>query len=84
MGGVCPCSDDAEFLWRLARAARDLALEPNTEAGTKKQLMYEAFENAKKALERDEESFAVHKVSCGFTESSPLLCLSKKMFIAVV
>uniref|UniRef100_A0A3Q4ARA1 Regulator of microtubule dynamics protein 1 n=1 Tax=Mola mola TaxID=94237 RepID=A0A3Q4ARA1_MOLML len=54
-------SDDAEFLWRLARAARDLALEPNMEAGTKKQLMYEAFENAKKALERDEESFAVHK-----------------------
>lgn len=59
---VCLLSDDADFLWRLARAARDLALEPNVEAEQKKQLTYEAFENAKKALEKDDESFAVHKV----------------------
>lgn len=59
---VCPLSDDADFLWRLARAARDLALEPNVEAEQKKQLTYEAFENAKKALEKDDKSFAVHKV----------------------
>lgn len=56
-------SDDAEFLWRLARAARDLALQPNIEAERKKQLTFEAFENAKKALEKDETIFAVHKVS---------------------
>ncbi|XP_071341851.1 regulator of microtubule dynamics protein 1 [Trachinotus anak] len=54
-------SDDAEFLWRLARASRDLALLPNMEAERKKQLMFEAFEYAKKALEKDEKCFAAHK-----------------------
>ncbi|CAF98796.1 unnamed protein product [Tetraodon nigroviridis] len=54
-------SDDAEFLWRLARAARDVALQPNIDAERKKQLTYEAFEYAKKALEKNQESFAVHK-----------------------
>lgn len=62
MNVVYPSSDDADFLWRLARAARDLALEPSVEAEQKKQLTYEAFENAKKALEKDDKSFAVHKV----------------------
>lgn len=33
------------------------------EAERKKQLVFEAFENAKRALERDQNSFAVHKVS---------------------
>lgn len=66
MSGVCPSSDDAEVLWRLARAARDLALQPNMEAERKKQLVYEAFENAKKALEKDENSFAVQKVRWWF------------------
>ncbi|XP_026148583.1 regulator of microtubule dynamics protein 1 [Mastacembelus armatus] len=54
-------SDDAEFLWRLARASRDLSLLPNIEAGRKKQLTFEAFEYAKKALEKDEQCFAAHK-----------------------
>ncbi|KAM3593360.1 uncharacterized protein V6R79_011063 [Siganus canaliculatus] len=54
-------SDEAEFLWRLARASRDLSLLPNMEAERKKQLVYEAFEYAKKALEKDEKSFAAHK-----------------------
>ncbi|XP_029934844.1 regulator of microtubule dynamics protein 1 [Myripristis murdjan] len=54
-------SDDAQFLWRLARASRDLALMPNVAADRKKILTYEAFEYAKKALERDEGSFAAHK-----------------------
>lgn len=54
-------SDDAEFLWRLARAARDLSQQPGLEAERKKQLVFEAFDNAKKALERDPNSFAVHK-----------------------
>lgn len=63
---VCVCSNDAEFLWRLARAARDVALQENIDAEQKKQLTYEAFEYAKKALEKNQECFAVHKVRCYF------------------
>ncbi|XP_071771498.1 regulator of microtubule dynamics protein 1 [Centroberyx gerrardi] len=54
-------SDDAEFLWRLARASRDLALMLNVAADRKKTLIFEAFEYAKKALERNEGCFAAHK-----------------------
>ncbi|KAM4533597.1 regulator of microtubule dynamics protein 1 [Odontesthes bonariensis] len=54
-------SDDAEFLWRLARASRDLSLLPDMEAERKKQLTFEAFEYAKKALEKDDSCFAAHK-----------------------
>ncbi|XP_037311922.2 regulator of microtubule dynamics protein 1 [Pungitius pungitius] len=54
-------SDDAEFLWRLARASRDLSVQPNMEAGRKKQLMFDGFEYAKKALEKDDKCFAAHK-----------------------
>nr|XP_020464523.1 regulator of microtubule dynamics protein 1 [Monopterus albus]XP_020464524.1 regulator of microtubule dynamics protein 1 [Monopterus albus] len=54
-------SNDADFLWRLARASRDLSLLPNTEAWQKKQLTFEAFEYAKKALEKDDKCFAAHK-----------------------
>lgn len=53
--------EDAEFLWRLARATRDLSLLPDTAAETKKRLVYESFDFAKKALEKNEESFAAHK-----------------------
>ncbi|XP_056155080.1 regulator of microtubule dynamics protein 1 [Lampris incognitus] len=53
--------NDAEFLWRLARASHDLSLMPNIAADQKKTLTYEAFEYAKKALERDEGCFAAHK-----------------------
>lgn len=60
---VPACSDDAEFLWRLARATRDVALQPNINTEQKKKLTYEAFEYARKALEKNQESFAVHKVS---------------------
>ncbi|XP_034721969.1 regulator of microtubule dynamics protein 1-like, partial [Etheostoma cragini] len=56
-----PPSDDAEFLWRLARASRDLSELPNMEDGRKKQLIFEGFEFAKKALEKDEKCFAAHK-----------------------
>lgn len=59
---LCVCSDDAEFLWRLARVTRDVALQPNIDAARKKQLTFEAFEYAKKALEKNKECFAVHKV----------------------
>lgn len=54
-------SDDAEFLWRLARASRDLALLPNAAVDQKKKLIYEAFDYAKKALEKNEACFAAHK-----------------------
>ncbi|KAM4543883.1 regulator of microtubule dynamics protein 1 [Fundulus diaphanus] len=54
-------SDDAEFLWRLARASRDLSMLPDTDGGRKKQLVFEAFEYAKRALERDDKCFAAHK-----------------------
>jgi len=54
-------SDNAEFLWRLARASRDLSVLPDKTAEQKKQLMFEAFEYAKKALEKDDNCFAAHK-----------------------
>lgn len=54
-------SDDAEFLWRLARASRDLSLLSDMDATRKKQLTYEAFEYAKRALEKDKQCFAAHK-----------------------
>ncbi|XP_045919304.1 regulator of microtubule dynamics protein 1 [Micropterus dolomieu] len=54
-------SDDAECLWRLARASRDLALMTNLEARRKKELVYESLDYAKKALEKDEKCFAAHK-----------------------
>lgn len=41
---------------------RDVALQPNIDAARKKQLTFEAFEYAKKALEKNKECFAVHKV----------------------
>lgn len=59
---MCVSSDSADFLWRLARASRDLSLLPSTEADRKKQLVYEAFEYVKKALEKDDQCFAAHKV----------------------
>ncbi|KAM9827184.1 regulator of microtubule dynamics protein 1 [Neosynchiropus ocellatus] len=54
-------SDNAEFLWRLARASRNLATDPHTEATRKKELIYESFEYAKKALELDDTCYAAHK-----------------------
>lgn len=56
-------SDDAELLWRLARASRDLAQLSSTSAEEKRQLTYESLEYAKKALEKNETNFAAHKVS---------------------
>ncbi|KAK1174081.1 regulator of microtubule dynamics protein 1 [Acipenser oxyrinchus oxyrinchus] len=54
-------SDNAEFLWRLARASRDLALLSSTSAEDKKRLMYEAFDYSRNALEKNESSSAAHK-----------------------
>ncbi|XP_060949439.1 regulator of microtubule dynamics protein 1 [Limanda limanda] len=54
-------SDEAEVLWRLARASRDLSLLPNMEAKRKKELVLEAFEYARRAMEKDDKCFAAHK-----------------------
>ncbi|XP_067290443.1 regulator of microtubule dynamics protein 1 isoform X3 [Pseudorasbora parva] len=54
-------SEEAEFLWRLARASRDLALLSSISAEEKKRLTYEAFDFARRALEKNESSFAAHK-----------------------
>ncbi|XP_077365819.1 regulator of microtubule dynamics protein 1 isoform X1 [Festucalex cinctus] len=54
-------SDNAEFLWRMARVSRDVSELPDTQEGRKKQLVYEAFEYAKKSLEKDDKCFAAHK-----------------------
>lgn len=55
-------SEDAELLWRLARASRDRAQLSRTSEEEKQLLVYEALEYAKRALEKDESSFAAHKV----------------------
>ncbi|XP_004697785.1 regulator of microtubule dynamics protein 1 [Echinops telfairi] len=54
-------SDDAELLWRLARASRDIAQLSGTSEEEKKRLVYEALEYAKRALEKNESNFAAHK-----------------------
>lgn len=45
-------SEDAELLWRLARASRDVAQLSGTSEEEKKFLVYEALEYAKRALEK--------------------------------
>ncbi|XP_060099527.1 regulator of microtubule dynamics protein 1 [Heteronotia binoei] len=54
-------SENAQLLWRLARASRDLAQLSQTSPERKKELTYEALDYAKKALEKDPSCFAVHK-----------------------
>ncbi|XP_073924900.1 regulator of microtubule dynamics protein 1 isoform X2 [Castor canadensis] len=54
-------SEDAELLWRLARASRDVAQLNRTSEEEKRLLVYEALEYAKRALEKNESSFAAHK-----------------------
>uniref|UniRef100_A0A8C3LPL8 Regulator of microtubule dynamics protein 1 n=1 Tax=Chrysolophus pictus TaxID=9089 RepID=A0A8C3LPL8_CHRPC len=54
-------SEDAELLWRLARASRDLAQLSITSAEEKRQLAYDSLEYAKRALEKNEANSAAHK-----------------------
>ena len=54
-------SNNPEFLWRLARASRDLANLSITDETNKKTLIYKAHEYAKRALASGEENFACHK-----------------------
>ena len=49
-------------MWRLARAARDLAIKgTDVAADEKKRLVYEAFDFSKQALDEDDSNFAAHK-----------------------
>lgn len=54
-------SNDAEILWRLSRASRDLAQFSKTDKNEKKRLVYESQDFAKKALEINELCSAAHK-----------------------
>ena len=55
-------SDNAELLWRFARASRDLAQLSDTKSEDKKRLTYEGYHAAKKAIDRGPNNFACHKV----------------------
>ncbi|XP_072013045.1 regulator of microtubule dynamics protein 1-like [Amphiura filiformis] len=54
-------SNNAELIWRLARACRDVAQMTETTKERKKELTYAAYEYAKKAVELNDENFAAHK-----------------------
>ena len=54
-------SNNPEFLWRLARASRDLANLSITDETNKKSLIYKAHDYAKQALASGEENFSCHK-----------------------
>ncbi|XP_061035219.1 regulator of microtubule dynamics protein 1-like [Eubalaena glacialis] len=54
-------SEDAELLWCLAWASRVIGRLSGTSEEEKKLLVYEALEYAKRALEKNESSFAAHK-----------------------
>ncbi|XP_061427953.1 regulator of microtubule dynamics protein 1 isoform X1 [Lethenteron reissneri] len=53
--------DSDEVLWRLARAARDLAQRSGTTTEERRRLTYEALDAAKRALSKNPSSFACHK-----------------------
>ncbi|XP_032827196.2 regulator of microtubule dynamics protein 1 [Petromyzon marinus] len=53
--------DSDEVLWRLARAARDLAQRSGTTTEERRRLAYEALDAAKRALDKNPSSFACHK-----------------------
>jgi len=54
-------STEAEMLWRLARATCDKA-KSTTDKTVRKELMYEAFGAAERALKLGDTNFACHKV----------------------
>ena len=54
-------SNDAEILWRLARAARDMGKMAKDKDETK-DLYNQGLEFVTKALTIDDQNFAVHKV----------------------
>lgn len=54
-------STEADIQWRLARAACDKA-KSSTDKNQRKDLMYEAFAAAERALQFGDKNFACHKV----------------------
>ncbi len=54
--------ENADLLWRFARAARDYSTLDGISYEEKKELTFEAFKAAEKAVKLDENSFAAHKV----------------------
>ncbi|XP_073535640.1 regulator of microtubule dynamics protein 1 [Phyllobates terribilis] len=54
-------SSDAEILWRLSRATRDVAQLSKTSPNDKKRLVYESRDFAQKALEINESCSPAHK-----------------------
>ncbi|XP_044150763.1 regulator of microtubule dynamics protein 1 [Bufo gargarizans] len=54
-------SNDAELLWRLARACRDLAVLSKTAPNDRKRLVYESRDLSKKALELNASCAEAHK-----------------------
>ncbi|XP_075682144.1 regulator of microtubule dynamics protein 1 [Rhinoderma darwinii] len=54
-------SNDADILWRLSRASRDLAHFSKPASNDKKRLVYESRDFAYKALEMNESCGAAHK-----------------------
>ena len=54
-------SNNADILWRLARAACDKGKHAGKDP-EKKNFMFEAFEYIKRAKEANDDNFAVHKV----------------------
>ena len=55
---------NAEVVWRLARACRILAMASTDDSEKKKAFAYEAHEHAKLALSLDDKNAACHKVNC--------------------
>ena len=56
---------NADILWRLARASCDKGKMSNDKE-VKKKLMYDAYEYIKQALQTGDDNFAVHKVYINF------------------
>ena len=55
-------SNNSQILWRLARAARNFALESHDlPSNRKKELVYEAYNLSKRAIEENENCWASHK-----------------------
>jgi len=54
-------SDDHELLWRIARAHRDRSNMVDVTAEEKKQLIFDAMEISRRALELGEDNYACHK-----------------------
>eukprot|EP00794_Sanderia_malayensis_P019057 gene19057-20971_t len=54
-------SDNAELLWRFARASRDFGELDGTSGDLRKELTFQGFKAAEKAIELGSKSFACHK-----------------------